>query len=134
MFTFLIISETKNISTNIYQAFSKIGVPEQESGGRFIVESPNGMKDGWIAFQPIIDIQHDYEADELAEIEKKVKNPSFFLIEGRNGTINFSDKFILEFNLAGKTMIDNDHGIISELSDIKDKIRSGEDWLHLKPA
>jgi len=133
MFTFLIISGDQNIAADVHQVFSTLGVPKQEPGGRFVVESASGMKDGWIAFQPIIDIQHDYDANELVEIGKKIKNPSFFLIEGRNGTVNFSNKFILGFNPVGKVMIDNDHGIIAELLDIKEKIRSGEDWLHLSP-
>jgi hypothetical protein len=51
------------------------------------------MKDGWIAFQPINDIQYDYEINEIEEIKNEIKSPKFFLIEGRNGEINFSNRF-----------------------------------------
>ncbi len=131
MFSFLIISNIDDISVNVYQAFSKIGVPEKQMAGRFVVEDLNGMKDGWIAFQPIENTQYDYEIEELEEIKKKIANPSFYLIEGRNGTVNFSNRFIQEFNPSGNVLIDNDHGMIVGLMEVKKRIESGEDWLHL---
>jgi hypothetical protein len=132
MFTFLLISGAQNIAADIYKALSAIGVPQKKPDGRFFIENPHGMEHGWIASRPLIDIQNDYEEDELVEIKKEIENPSFFMIEGRNAIINYSNEFILRFNSDGKTMIDNDHGIIVELSYIKEKIRAGEDWLYLE--
>ena len=132
MFAFIIISNIVDISSKVNLAFSSFGSPKEEDGGRLIVESINGMQDGWIAFQPIGDAQYDYEKDELYEIKKVIKNPSFYLIEGRDGIENFSNEFIKNFNCQGEVLIDNDHGKISDLMTIKNYIELGKDWLHLK--
>ncbi len=129
MFSFLIISNIENLSDNVYQVFSQIGAAKKESEGRLIVESSAGMKDGWIAFQPIENIQYDYEIDELEKIKNQIKNPSFYLIEGRNGIVDFSNNFIQKFNPLGNVLIDNDHGMIVKLVEIKRKIELKEDWL-----
>jgi len=130
MFNFLIISDTSDTPSSVYRAFSSIGIPRKEAEGRFIVESTGGMKDGWIAFQPIEDAQHDYETEELEAIRKTVKNPSFYLIEGRNGKVNFADEFIKKFTHSGKILIDNDHGLIADLVQVKKSIESGKNWLY----
>lgn len=132
MFTFIIISNIVDISSKVNLAFSSLGSPKEEDGGRLIVESINGMQDGWIAFQPIEDAQYDYEKDELHEIKKVVENPSFYLIEGRDGRENFSNEFIKNFDCQGEVLIDNDHGMISGLMTVKKYIELGKDWLHLK--
>jgi len=131
MFTFLIISDFDRIADSAYQAFSEIGAPRRESDKRFVVESPNGMEGGWIAFQPIDNAQYDYEMDELKEIKSRIKNPSFFLVEGRDGEKKFSTIFIQKFSPPDKVLIDNDHGLIADLMEIKKKTESGADWLHL---
>jgi len=131
MFSFIVISDLDNIFDRVFQAFSQIGSPRREAGGRLIVESSEGMKDGWIAFQPIESIQYDYEVDELKKIKHTISNPSFYLIEGRNGVVNFSNNFIQKLNPSGIILIDNDHGVIADLLEVKEKIKSGKDWLHL---
>jgi hypothetical protein len=131
MFRFLLISDINNISTSVYQAFSALGVPEKQMEDGLFVESESGMEKGWIAFQPIKDAQYDYEINELEEIKNRISNPSFYLIEGRNGVINFSNDFIKNFVPSGRVFIDNDHGMIADLVEVKGKIEAGEDWLHL---
>lgn len=131
MFTFLVISDFDRIADNVYQVFAAIGTPRNEINGRLLVESPEGMDGGWIAFQPIEDVQYDYELDELEAIKSRIKNPSFFLIEGRDGEGNFSAAFIQKFFPPGIVLIDNDHGLIADLAEIKEKVESGADWLHL---
>lgn len=132
MFTFIIMANSVDISSNVNLAFSSLGSPKEEDGGRLIIEGINGMQDGWIAFQPIVDAQYDYDKDELYEIKKIVKNPSFYLIGGRDGIENFSNEFIKNFDCQGEVLIDNDHGMISDLMTIKNYIELGKDWLHLK--
>lgn len=131
MFTFLIISDFDRITDSVYQAFAAIGTPRSEPDKRFVVESSTGMEGGWIAFQPIEDVQYDYGMDELEEIKSRIKNPSFFLVEGRDGEDKFSTIFIQKFSPPDKVLIDNDHGLIADLMEIKAKIESGADWLHL---
>lgn len=131
MFSFLIISDIDSIDDSVHQVFSAMGSPRREMGRRFVVESTGGMKDGWIAFQPIENIQHDYEVDELEDIKSRIGNPSFYLIEGRDGEVSFSNNFINNLHPPGQVLIDNDHGVIDDLAAVKEKIESGEDWLHL---
>jgi hypothetical protein len=133
MFTFLIISDIDSISDSVYQAFSEMGTPRKEFEGRLVVESMDGMKGGWIAFQPIKNIQDEYESDELENIKSRIFNPSFYLIEGRDSEANFSNTFIQKIRQIGKILIDNDHGVIDDLRVVKEKIKSGEDWLHSSP-
>lgn len=89
MFTFLIISDFDRITDSVYQAFAAIGTPRSEPDKRFVVESSTGMEGGWIAFQPIEDVQYDYGMDELEEIKSRIKNPSFFWSKGVMVKINF---------------------------------------------
>lgn len=89
MFTFLIISDFDRIADSAYQAFFEIGAPRRESDKRFVVESPNGMEGGWIAFQPVDNAQYDYEMDELKEIKSRIKNPSFFWLKDVMAKKNF---------------------------------------------
>ena len=131
MFTFLIISDFDRIAENVYQVFTEIGTPRYETNGRLLIESSTGMEGGWIAFQPIENIQDDYEMDELAAIKGRIRNPSFFLIEGRDGEDKFSTAFIRKFCPPGRVLIDNDHGVIADLVEIKERIESGTNWLYL---
>jgi len=129
MFTFILISNAGNIFSTVHQTFSEIGSPKNEAGGRIFVETSNGMKDGWIAFQPIENIQYDYESKEIEYINNLIKNPSYYLIEGRNGNINTSNIFIKKISPLGETLIDNDHGMIVDLAEVKRHVESEKDWL-----
>ncbi|MBI3101906.1 MAG: hypothetical protein HYY98_10190 [Burkholderiales bacterium] len=130
MFSFIIISNLDSISNEVLSAISEIGKIRKEAGGRLIVESSEGMKNGWLAFQSIKDAQCDYESDELEKIKQIINNPSFYLIEGRNGAVNFSNTFIQKLSTPDRVLIDNDHGMIADLIKVKEKIKLGEDWLH----
>lgn len=130
MFSFIVISDVDRLYASVFQAFCAIGTPEEVQNGRLQVEVESEMKNGWIAFQPIDNVGFDYEVDEIKEIRKIIADPYFYLIEGRNGVVNVCDLFINEFCPSGEVLIDNDHGMIVGLEEVKEKARLGEDWIH----
>ena len=128
MFTFLLIgslSKRHDIRTFI----DKLGVLRHERGERYIAHAPAGMQDGWIAIQQVADAEADFDAEELDLVKQSIADPCFFLIEGRNGEVNFSDRFILGLDCGGELLVDNDHGLIENVKGVQGRIRSGTNWL-----
>ncbi|MEJ5153015.1 hypothetical protein [Comamonas sp. MYb396] len=130
MFSFLIVSNDINFSNCIFQVFCTMGAPKLEVDGRIFLEADQGMKHGWIACQRIENINDDYEEEELIEINKLVPNASFYLVEGRNEKMIFSNELIMKINPLCKVLVDNDHGLIADISVIKNRIKNNQDWLY----
>lgn len=126
MFSFLIISGNSSIFYLVRSALSKIGQVSPEADGRIVARDENG---DWIAFQPILNISDDYEEGEMGAVLKMIENPSFYLIEGRWSESRLENKLLIELNDCGSVAIDNDHGAILSLHDVKERIDSGVEWL-----
>lgn len=88
------------------------------------------MDNGWIAIEPMLDIQYDYEEWELFEIRKIINKPYFYLVEGGDRSISISNLFVCSIKLMELIIIDNDHGGFFSLDAVKSMIARNEDWLH----
>jgi hypothetical protein len=127
MFTFLLIGSLSR--RHDFRAFiDKLGVIQRELGERYMVHAPAGMQDGWIAIQQVTNVEMDFDAKELNQVKEFIADPCFFLIEGRDGIVNFSDRFILGLDCE-ELLIDNDHGLIESVKGVQGRIRSGANWL-----
>ena len=49
MYTFLLIIDSSSRPDCVGDLIKNIGLMRRESGERYIVEEPGGMRDGWIA-------------------------------------------------------------------------------------
>lgn len=130
MFTFLLIASSTQCP-EIYALVSGLGVARRESGSRCLAHAPEGMEKGWIAIQPLVDAEADYDAEELRKVTSSIEDPKFFLVEGRDGDLNFSNRFVLGLDVEAPLLIDNDHGLIATVRSMQQKILAGKDWLHL---
>lgn len=92
--------------------------------GQFIVET----SDSWISIIRYDEVLDDYEEDEKELVRNLIRDPIPYLIEWRGDELlkQFVDKFPL--NSGG--VIDNDHGLICNISELKEK--SVNDWLNVK--
>lgn len=129
MFTFILISNASK-QPDIEKLIDRLGEMRREAGGRYLAHGYGGMQDGWIAIQSATAIEHDYDKDELEKIREAISNPCFFLVEGRDGGIKFSNSFVMAIDEPENFLLDNDHGLIENARSVREKIISGAEWLH----
>lgn len=130
MFTFLLIASASK-RLEIYSLLSGLGVVRRESGQRCLAHAAEGMQDGWLAMQPLDGAEMDYDELEIERVTSLIEDPCFFLVEGRDGKDNFSNRFVLGLEEPETLLIDNDHGLIERASRIQQRINAGENWLRL---
>ncbi|WP_020558926.1 hypothetical protein [Thiofilum flexile] len=92
--------------------------------GRFVIETSNG----WLSIYQPNDIWRDYDEDELLVVKSLILEPIPYLIEWRDNSL--LQEFIDNFPTDSHAVIDNDHGLICKISDIKDTPISR--WLDAK--
>lgn len=64
--------------------------------------------------------------------KETISNPCFFLVEGRDGGIKFSNSFVMAIEEPENFLLDNDHGLIESVQSVREKVISGIEWLHSK--
>ena len=129
MFTFILIgSQSRQI--DIHTLVEQLGSTQNEKGDRYVVYDPAGMENGWIAVQPLCDAEKDFDSSELNRVREFLKDPCFILVEGRDGEIRYSDRFVLALDYPETFVIDNDHGLIERADKIQKMIRAGKSWIN----
>jgi hypothetical protein len=117
-----IITDTPLELAALAESYKYAGQVRTESGKRMIVEGDWG----WFAFaidEPPID---DFEASELHEVKSRISRPSFSLLEFRNTAS--AEIAILGLPSGREIVIDNDHGLIVPIEEIRRRIREGSEW------
>lgn len=132
MFTFILIS---NVSSRPSTAslVEGLGDVHAEAGDRYAVHAPAGAENGWLAVEYLGTEVVGYEEEELAGISQLIGEPCFFLVEGRNGDLNYANRLILNISKGMDLLVDNDHGVIDQIGAIKEKIMNGIPWMYSKP-
>lgn len=128
MLSFIMISN-ETLEESIYNCFATLGTVHEQGDGGFYVQYCDDISKGRISYLPSEEIYNDYEEEEIIEIKKYIKEPFFYLIEFRNGSINISNMFISNFVSSADILIDNDHGKIASLKVCKDKVSRGENFI-----
>jgi hypothetical protein len=128
MFTFLFIGSLSR-QYDLRTIIGKLGIVRHERGDRYIGHAPAGMQDCCIAIQQVESAEADFDAMELDLVKEFIVDPCFFLIEGRDGVVNFSDKFVLGLDCGENLLIDNDHGLIESVKGVQGRIHGGANWL-----
>lgn len=133
MYTFILVIDSGNQSFTARSIAAKIGVATEEASGRTVVEGPNGPSDGWIAVSAFNSDGYDYPEENYEKIKMaietaRMEKPLFFLIEGRDTNTSLADDLVASLDADTKTIIDNDHGIIAELSAFKKLVEMRVNW------
>ena len=89
--------------------------------GQFIVEA----LDSWISIYKYDDVFNDYDEDEEQLVRSFIHDPIPYLVEWRGDEL--LQKFIDDFPFDKHAVIDNDHGLICNISELKGKPAS--DWV-----
>jgi hypothetical protein len=131
MFTYILVASLSS-RPSTFSLIKGMGNAHAEAGDRYAVHAPGGMNDGWMAVEYLGAQVIGYDEDELADIKRLISDPCFFLVEGRDGAVNYSDNFIMQIDGSLGLLVDNDHGVIDSLADIKEKIANGIQWKYLR--
>ena len=89
--------------------------------GQFVVET----SDSWLSVYKYDEVFDDYDESEEQLIRSVIQDPVPYLIEWRGDEL--LGKFIDNFPIDEEAVIDNDHGLICSISELKGK--SIRDWL-----
>jgi hypothetical protein len=128
LFTFILIGN-QSLQLSIRLLLERLGITKAEHNGRYIAYGSEGMENGWIAVQPLCGAEEDFDSNELDWIREIVEDPLFVLVEGRDGEVCYSNRFVLGLDHPETFVIDNDHGLIARADRIQNMIRGGESWL-----
>jgi hypothetical protein len=94
----------------------------EESGDRLVIQ--NG--DDWLAVNSDPLLVDYYDEVEIKFIYSAITHPKFLRVEGRGGPL--LNWMIMGISSSDQLLVDNDHGLISDIDKIRDLVRSGIDW------
>lgn len=131
MYSFILITHSFCTAAGAFDFIKHLGPVRCEPGNRYVVEAPGGMRNGWLAIQPVENGEGEYEQGEILKIKRNIPDPRFFIVEGRDEMdASFRDRFVLGLDDSVLMMIDNDHGLIESVKCIKKMILSNIEWLY----
>ena len=93
----------------------------KSQSGQFVVE----ISDSWIRIFRYDEVFDDYDESEERLVRSLVQDPVPYLIEWRGDEL--LGKFIEDFPIGEDAVVDNDHGLICNFSELRGK--STSDWL-----
>ena len=93
----------------------------QEQGGKINASNPFVLSRGdqWISISKDPSVLDDYSASEISEIIKFIDPPRFYVIEWNAGKL--VDEFLNAIPSDLAALIDNDHGLISQVNQLSGK-------------
>lgn len=94
--------------------------------GQFVVE----ILDSWISIYKYDEVFDDYDESEEQLVRSLIQDPVPYIIEWRGDEM--LRKFIEDFPINEDAVIDNDHGLICNISELRGK--STRDWLRERKA
>jgi hypothetical protein len=103
-------------------AYKTSGHVDIQSDERLVIEG----EWGWFAFNRDKVLEEEFDEAELDELRRQVDAPSFAQLEYSNSRA--ADIAILGLPVNGTTLIDNDHGLIAPVGEIRRRIQEGAGW------
>ena len=93
----------------------------QEQGGKINTSNSLILSRGnqWISISKDPSVLDDYSASEISAITKFIDSPSFYVIEWNAGQL--VDEFLNAIPSDLAALIDNDHGLITQVSQLSGK-------------
>jgi hypothetical protein len=123
----VVLAITRHQAGNwLLERLNLLGKPHTSDPDRWSVE----VADDWLAVAKADYVREDYEPDELESLARRVSDPAFYVLEAH--TENIAARYIKTLPEDLELLIDNDHGWIAPVSDYKEAMAEGLDWLHAK--
>jgi hypothetical protein len=123
MKSIVLIFDKEPILKFIAADYHRVGVLELQTDERMVITCRNG----YFIFNIDPHAIEEFDASELEIIHASIRSPRFVHLE-------FTDENTVELALSelrpqGLVLVDNDHGLISSLIEIKRRIETNENWL-----
>lgn len=103
-------------------AYGDIGSTKMQSPTRLVVEGTWG----WFAIALDRELEAEFSDNERARITKLIAKPVYAQLEYSNSSA--ADLAIELMPVAAATLIDNDHGMLRSIEEVRDLIRAGMEW------
>jgi len=104
------------------EAYGDIGSTNLQSPKRLVVEGDWG----WFAIGIDDELEVEFSDTELARIAQLIAEPVFAQLEYSDSSA--ADLAIELMPAAVETLIDNDHGMLRPIGEVRDLIRAGMEW------
>ncbi|RVU05272.1 hypothetical protein EOS93_31100 [Rhizobium sp. RMa-01] len=108
--------------SRIAEAYGDIGSTDLQSPGRLVVEGDWG----WFAVGIDRDLEGEFSDLERARIARLVAEPVYAQLEYSNSAA--ADLAIKLMPATAETLIDNDHGMLRSIAEVRDLICRGIKW------
>jgi hypothetical protein len=117
----LISDPPLNLAT-LEKVYQGIAQANRQSSERLVLQGPFG----WFAFEIDQALAKDFDDEGLMKVRSLIDNPSFTQL--LYSSAEAADLAVSLLPSIGTILIDNDHGLIAELEEIKRRIREGSEW------
>jgi hypothetical protein len=91
---------------------------------RLVVEE----EEQWLAIRRCDEIRDEYDEFETDVIRSHFTAPCFVVVEGRG--LGLANRMFREVDGALNFLVDNDHGLLCPVEDIKRRIDEGKGWVY----
>ena len=119
----IIITEKALDLNKLADAYRTSGQVDLQSAERLVVEGSWG----WFAFNRENTLEEEFDEFELARIRQKMRALSFAQLEFSDSRA--ADIAVLGLPVDDKIMIDNDHGLIAPIGEIRRRVQEAQDWI-----
>jgi hypothetical protein len=123
----ILISDRPVDLRKIAEDYESLGSVDAQSSLRLVIEG----NWGWFAFNLEADLEDEIGEAEVTTIRQSINNPSYVQLEFSSAcAVNIA---ISKFIPRGLILVDNDHGMLWSLEEVKRRIETNEDWLSISP-
>ncbi len=118
----VVISATQPDLGRMSEAYGDIGSTNLQSPKRLVVEGDWG----WFAIGIDDELEGEFSDTERAKIAQLIAEPVYAQLE--YSSLSAADLAIKLMPATTETLIDNDHGALRPIEEVRDLIRAGMEW------
>lgn len=119
----IIITEKSLDLSALLDAYRVTGHVDLQSAHRLVVEGSWG----WFAFNRDNTLEDEFDESELKKLKNFMQSLSFVQLEFSDSRA--ADIAALRLPIEGTVMIDNDHGLVAPIEEIRRRIQEGNNWI-----
>jgi len=124
MRSIIIVTEKPLDLSKLDAAYKADGETSLQAPDRLVVEG--GW--GWFALNRENAIEEEFDKSELEALRERIQVPTLSFAQLEFSNPRAGGIAVLGLPIDDKIIIDNDHGLISPIEEVKKRIRQGEDW------
>jgi hypothetical protein len=122
MKSIIIISSGLPDLTLLSEAYSQFGTPHLQAKNRLVVEGDWG----WFAISIDSEIEVEFSDVERERVDQLIAGSVYAQLEYSTATA--ADLALQFMPTVAETLIDNDHGMLRPIAEVRELIRAGIEW------